>query len=94
MSGSVLEAMASGLCVAATAASGMEELLGGGAGTVIQEASATAVAAAVSSLAVDPERRRQIGAVARERACGSYSLDVTADRLVELYHSLARGLHA
>lgn len=88
MSNSVLEAMASGLPIVTARASGMEELVGADAGVLV-DADAEAFTAALSALASDPDRRTALGAGARERARGDYSLEVTADRLLALYLEVA-----
>jgi len=90
MSGSVLEAMASALPVVAAPASGMAELLGDGAGIVLERADPAALAAQLSSLAGDAERARALGAAARERAGRDFSLASTAAQLAALYRTLAR----
>lgn len=88
MSASVLEAMASGLPVVATPAGGMNELLGGGAGVVARDESASALAEGVNELAADADRRERSGRVGRDRVVANYSLEETAERLVALYREL------
>jgi glycosyltransferase involved in cell wall biosynthesis len=86
LSGSVLEAMASGLCVAALPASGMTELLQGGAGVLLPESGEPReLASEVEHLLADPARRARLGVAARARAAAGYSLESVADRLRELY---------
>lgn len=89
MSGSVLEAMASGLPVVAAPASGMPELLAGSAGVVLEDDGPAAFAEALRALAAAPERAAAIGAAARARAVADFSLATTADRLAALYAELA-----
>ncbi len=86
LSGSALEAMASGLCVAAVPASGMRELLAGGAGVLLPESGdPRELGAEVDGLLADPARRARLGSAARARVSTDYSLESVADRLVELY---------
>lgn len=87
MSVSVLEAMATGRAVVASPASGMDVLLGGGAGILAADAGAAALAAALRE-AADPARRQAIGERARERAQSRYSLQANADAMLALYESV------
>lgn len=88
MSGSVLEAMASGIPVVASPASGMRELVGPATGAVAPDLSAPALRDALRRLLTDPERRRRSGVAARALVRSEYSIDVTADRLVRLYAAM------
>lgn len=88
MSGSVLEAMASGLPIVAAAASGMGELLAGGCGVLVDEPSPAALAEAVAALARDAGRRAGLGSAARARVRERYGLEVVADRLAGLYREV------
>jgi glycosyltransferase involved in cell wall biosynthesis len=85
MSNSVAEAMASGVPVAASPASGMEELLGPEGGIVAAGGSANELRAAAAALLSDAERRAACSAAARRRMVERHSLDATADALCELY---------
>jgi glycosyltransferase involved in cell wall biosynthesis len=85
MSGSVLEAMASGLAVAASPASGMGELVRRDTGIVASDESAETLGEALVALLGDAALRDRLGAAARARAEEEYSLELTADRLLELY---------
>lgn len=66
-SGTIAYAMAAGRAVVATPHPLAMELLDGGAGIVLPERSAAALAAAVSDLLGDPESRAAIGSEAHER---------------------------
>jgi glycosyltransferase involved in cell wall biosynthesis len=87
MSGSVLEAMATGLPVAAAPASGMSEVLGTEAGVLADDFSAAALASALRRLD-DAEERARLGAAGRRRAAARYGLEATADLLISLYAEL------
>jgi glycosyltransferase involved in cell wall biosynthesis len=88
MSGSVLEAMATGLAIVASPASGMQELIGGGAGLIADDLSAEALARVLGDAVRDAELRARLGDAARRRAIERYSLEATADRLMALYRAL------
>jgi glycosyltransferase involved in cell wall biosynthesis len=79
MSGSMLEAMASGLAVVARPASGVADLLGGGAGVIADDL----------GRALREAQPAELGARARTRAVESYALRRTADLLADLYRGLA-----
>lgn len=87
MSGSVLEAMASGLPTLAAEAPGMREMLRDGAGVLVAERTPEAFARAIEALSADD--RARIGAAARERVIANYSIDAVADQLQALYEELA-----
>jgi len=89
MSIAVMEAMAAGLAVVAVEASGMRDLLGDGAGIVLDEPGPGAMAAILRRLDADPGLRAALGAAARERALGEFDLRRVADRWVELYAEVA-----
>jgi glycosyltransferase involved in cell wall biosynthesis len=88
MSGAVLEAMASGLPVVASRASGMDELLGRTTG-MAKDDSVEALRDVLAGAAADEEWRRTEGHRLRRRAEEHFGLDTTADRLVALYRQLA-----
>ena len=64
---SVMEAMAAGLPVVATAAGGVPEIVGD-AGVLVEPGDTAAFSAALRTLVLDAGRRRALGAAARERA--------------------------
>ena len=88
MSGSVLEAMASGLCVGAAPAGGMVELLADGAGMLLPADGTAGLATGIRELVLHADHRARLGAAARARVESQYSLERTADRLVALYRRL------
>jgi glycosyltransferase involved in cell wall biosynthesis len=85
MSVSVLEAMASGLTVVASPASGMDEMLGEGAGVVCDDESAGALAGALRAVVTDPGRREAHARAAREKVETGFSLQANADAMLALY---------
>lgn len=90
MSIAVMEAMAGGLAVVAVDASGMSELLGAGAGIVLEDPGAEAMAATLRRLDAEPALRRALGETARRRALEDFDLRRVADRWVELYREVSR----
>ena len=78
MSNAVMEAMAAGRAVVATAVGGTPELLGD-RGVLVPPADPAALASAIGALLADPARRRELGTAAR-----SWSRDhLGADSMVE-----------
>jgi glycosyltransferase involved in cell wall biosynthesis len=87
---SILEAMASGVCVVATAVGGTPELLGQGRfGVLVPPDDPPALAAAMAGLLRDPRRRRTLAAAAREHVVGHHSELAMVQRYEELYYGLA-----
>ncbi|GAA1793453.1 glycosyltransferase family 4 protein [Nocardioides hankookensis] len=83
---SLLEAMASGLPVVATAVGGVPEVVRDGVdGVLCPAGDGAAVAAALGSLADDPDLRRRMGASARQRVVDGYTLDHCVDGLLASY---------
>lgn len=82
----VLEAMASGRPVIATAQGGpLEIVVDGETGLLVPPRDADAMAAAILDLVATPERARALGAAGRARARAEYSIELTAARLQVLY---------
>lgn len=81
----VLEAMGCGAAVVATTTGAVPELLGhGSAGVLVAPRAPRALAAALTGLIDDPQRRAALGAAARARALEHYDARRQAARLVEL----------
>jgi len=92
---SVLEAMASGVCVVATAVGGTPALLGSGAvGCLVRPGDPTALAAAMTALIRDPRRRRELAEAGRSAVVARYSLETMVDRYEQEYHRLIGAQHA
>jgi len=75
---SAAEAMATGVPVVTTECGSLPWVVGD-AGIVCPEEDASALAAAVGTLADDSERRRRLGGAARERAVSSFGLDAVTE---------------
>jgi glycosyltransferase involved in cell wall biosynthesis len=88
----ILEAMAAGLPVVATAVSGNPEAVEDGVtGLLVPPESATALADALLALLADPERRRRMGEAGRRRVAERFSIERVAAQYLELLERLATG---
>jgi glycosyltransferase involved in cell wall biosynthesis len=87
---SILEAMASGVCVVATAVGGTPDLLGQGRfGVLVPPDDPPALAAAIMELLRDPRRRRTLAAAAREHVVRHHGELEMVKRYEALYYGLA-----
>jgi glycosyltransferase involved in cell wall biosynthesis len=85
----VLEAMALGRPVVATRVGGSIELIEEGeTGLLVPPVDADALAGALASLLVDPDRRAALGAAGRRRAREQFSIEAVAARTAALYHEI------
>jgi glycosyltransferase involved in cell wall biosynthesis len=82
----LLEAMACGTAIVATRVPGTSAL--GGAGQLVPVEDPESLAEAVDALLADPQRRRLLGAAARERAVKHYSLQRSLRGILELWQGL------
>lgn len=91
ISNTILEAMASGLPVVATAVGGNPELVvDGSTGCLVPGDDVEALAGAIESYLDEPERRRQHGAQGRRLALERFSLDGMIAAYDDIYTELAR----
>ena len=82
----VLEAMATGLPIAATAVGGIPEILEDGVtGLMVPPRNPDAMADAILRILTDPEMRLRLGAAARLRAESNFTPEVYKRSLVEFY---------
>ncbi len=89
MSNALLEAMAAGRAIVATAVGGNPECLEAGAcGVLVAPGDAAALASAVRALLAEPARAAALGARAQERARSEYGLDRMLERTEALYAEL------
>ena len=91
----LLDAMAMGQAIVATRAGGIPEVVvDGRTGVLVPTRDADALAAAIVSLLGDPDRRALLGAAARERVRGFFSVERTVQRTLGAYARLADTPHA
>jgi glycosyltransferase involved in cell wall biosynthesis len=91
MSNAVLEAMAAGRPVIATAVDGnVDQVADGVTGLLVPPGDAKALAAAMDRLARDPDGAREMGRRGRERAEREFSLTRMTEAYVALYRSLMK----
>jgi glycosyltransferase involved in cell wall biosynthesis len=87
----VLEAMAAGLPVVATAAGGTAEIIENGtSGFLVPPGETAGIAAAAGKLLDDPSAASQIAAAALRRVAESFSIETTVRRTQDLYEELLR----
>jgi glycosyltransferase involved in cell wall biosynthesis len=87
----VLEAMAAGLPVVATAVEGVDELvISGKTGLTVPPRSPEILATAIEHLLGAPEEVKAFGAAGRTRATDEFSWEQMTSRYVALYESLTR----
>ncbi len=95
ISNTVLEAMACGLPVVATAVGGNPELVRAGhTGELVPASDPRALAAVLQKYVDDPTKIRAHGQAARERIEAEFSLEGMVDRYRALYERLAGGARA
>lgn len=91
MSNAVLEAMAAGRPVIATAVDGnVDQVVDGETGLLVPPADAEALAEAMARLARDPQVARDMGRRGRERAERDFSLTRMTEAYVALYRKLLK----
>jgi glycosyltransferase involved in cell wall biosynthesis len=88
----VLEAMAMGRPVVATATGGLPEaVLDGETGLLVPPGEPAALAEALVSLLRDPTRARRMGEAGRERALAHFDSRRIVPRILALYEALVSG---
>lgn len=94
ISNTILEAMASGLPVIATAVGGNVELIDAGVtGDLVPAADPDALAARIVARATDPDAARELGRNGRQVIEQNYSLEAMVNRYHRLYDSLLNTKH-
>jgi glycosyltransferase involved in cell wall biosynthesis len=87
----LMEAMAHTLPVLATDTGGVSELIGGGAGMLVEAANDEALASALCELARDTDLRRSLALVGRSRIEEAFDIESVVDELVELFADSSAG---
>lgn len=87
---SIIEAMAHGLPVIASAVGGIPDLITAETGILVPPGDADALAEAILSLASDPEARARIGRAARARYEELFSPHVVLPMLLDTYRRIAK----
>jgi glycosyltransferase involved in cell wall biosynthesis len=88
MSNAVMEAMAVGRPVVATAVGGTPELLADGRGVLVQPGDARELADAVAAVLTDPERAQEMGSAARQWSRTHLNCDTMVQQHLDLYAGL------
>lgn len=81
------EAMACGLPVVSTDGGALPEVVGD-AGVIVPVKSAQALADAIDGLLQDPQRREELGAMARDRILEEFSWEVCARQMTDYYRQV------
>jgi glycosyltransferase involved in cell wall biosynthesis len=90
-SNAILEAMAAGKAVVATAVGGNSEaVVDGVTGSLVPAGDAEALAAAVIRLLEDPTERSRLGSAGRSRVLEQFSVDAVVQRYQATYEALIR----
>ncbi len=85
----LMEAMAAGIPVVAPQIGGIPELLDGGAGLLVAQADAQALADAVERLLRDGELRVRVGETGKRRVTESFSIESVVGALADHFRSCA-----
>ncbi len=85
----LLEAMAMGLPVVATRCGGIEEVVTGESGLLVEPGDVPALAEAIETLLTDPARAERLAEVGRSRVAERFSLEHSVRDLLALYNEIS-----
>lgn len=86
----VLEAMARGMCVVASGAGGLPEMVGGGCGLIVAPDEVDSIAAALKKAIDDTDLRVRLGSAARDRCANTFDVEAVARQIDSLYRQVVR----
>jgi glycosyltransferase involved in cell wall biosynthesis len=89
----ILEAMAAGLPIVATAVGGTPEVVDGSCARLVPARDPRALARALLELTTDPGLRRALGAAARQRVQARFTIDRMVQDYSTVYADVSRGRH-
>ena len=81
----LIEAMAAGIPVIATSTGGIPELLENGAGMMIPQRDASAIAEAITRLSSDNDLRHRLAEAGIHRVRDKFTVESTVSELLELF---------
>jgi len=84
----VLEAMAHGLCVVASAVGGIPDLIDGGCGLMVRPDDVDGLAETLRRILDAPALRAELGAAAHERVCREFDIEIVWRQFDALYREL------
>lgn len=94
LGGAVLEAMAMGVPIVASDLPALREVMEDGrCGLLVEPASPPALTAAIARLLEDDAAREQLGTSGRAMFNDRFTIERSAERMLELYHALASPRH-
>jgi glycosyltransferase involved in cell wall biosynthesis len=83
-----LEAMATGLPIIASAVGGLTEVVNNGRnGILVESGNPASLSAAILEFALDSQQRRAMGVEGRKIAVENYTIELMAQRTLELYRT-------
>jgi len=89
----IIEAMAHGVPIIASAVGGIPDIIDPQSGILVPPGDAGALADAMRLLAQDPERRKEMGAAARERYAKLFEPAVVVPLMLKVYGRVAGNGH-